>query len=51
MHLEISVETPINLTAKQKELLSEFEALGEENNPQLSKFFSKVKSFWGGLKP
>ena len=51
MHLEISVETPINLTAKQKELLTEFETLGEENNPHLSKFFSKVKSFWDGLKP
>ena len=51
MHLEISVETPINLTSKQKELLTEFETLGEENNPHLSKFFSKVKSFWDGLKP
>ena len=51
MLLEIAVETPVNLTAKQKELLSEFESLGEENNPQLSKFFTKVKSFWDGLKP
>ena len=50
MLLEIAVETPVNLTTKQKELLSEFEALGEENNPQLSKFFTKVKSFWDGLK-
>ena len=43
MLLEIAVETPVNLTAKQKELLSEFESLGEENNPQLSKFFTKTK--------
>ncbi len=50
MFIELAVETPVNLTAKQKELLREFEELSAENNPQLSKFFSKVKSFWDEMK-
>lgn len=50
MFIELAVETPVNLTSKQKELLREFEELSEENNPQLSKFFSKVKSFWDDMK-
>ncbi len=50
MFIELAVETPVNLTSKQKELLNEFEKLSEENNPQLSSFFSKVKKFWDGVK-
>lgn len=50
MFIELAVETPVNLTSKQKELLREFEKLSEENNPQLSSFFTKVKSFWDGVK-
>ena len=50
MFIELAVETPVNLTSKQKELLREFEDLSEENNPQLSSFFSKVKKFWDGVK-
>ena len=50
MFIELAVETPVNLTSKQKELLREFEKLSEENNPQLSSFFSKVKKFWDGVK-
>ncbi|MEM9433476.1 MAG: molecular chaperone DnaJ [Pseudomonadota bacterium] len=50
MFIELAVETPVNLTSKQKELLREFEKLSQENNPQLSKFFSKVKSFWDEMK-
>ena len=49
LYLEIAVETPVNLTAKQKELLKEFDKLSEENNPQSSNFFGKVKSFWDGM--
>ena len=48
--IELAVETPVNLTARQKELLREFEKLSEENNPEGSSFFSKVKSFWDGMK-
>ncbi|MFO1174551.1 MAG: molecular chaperone DnaJ [Paracoccaceae bacterium] len=49
MVIEFAVETPINLTARQKELLREFEALGENNNPEGSSFFSKVRNFWDGM--
>lgn len=50
MFIELAVETPVNLTGKQKELLREFDALSEENNPESSSFFTKVKSFWDGMK-
>jgi molecular chaperone DnaJ len=50
MLIELSVETPVNLTARQKELLREFEQLSEENNPEGKTFFSKVKGFWDGMK-
>ncbi|WP_095587741.1 molecular chaperone DnaJ [Actibacterium ureilyticum] len=50
MFIELAVETPVNLTAKQKELLKEFDRLSEDNNPESSNFFSKVKSFWDGMK-
>ncbi len=50
MMIELAVETPTNLTLRQKELLREFEKLSEENNPEGSTFFSKVKNFWDGMK-
>lgn len=50
MVLELAVETPVNLTARQRELLMEFEKLSEENNPEGKTFFSKVKGFWDGMK-
>jgi molecular chaperone DnaJ len=50
MMIELAVETPVNLTAKQKELLEEFEKLGADNNPEGSSFFAKVKGFWDGMK-
>ncbi|MFZ1725770.1 MAG: molecular chaperone DnaJ [Albidovulum sp.] len=50
MLIEMAVETPVNLTSRQRELLREFERLGEDNNPESSSFFSKVKSFWDGMK-
>ena len=50
MLIELAVETPVNLTSKQKELLKEFEKLSEENNPETSGFFKKVKTFWDGMK-
>ncbi|MBO6774257.1 MAG: molecular chaperone DnaJ [Marinibacterium sp.] len=49
MFIELAVETPVNLTARQKELLQEFEELGENNNPETKSFFSSVKSFWDGI--
>ncbi|QIE46767.1 molecular chaperone DnaJ [Pseudohalocynthiibacter aestuariivivens] len=50
MFIELAVETPVNLTSKQKELLREFEALSEDNNPESKSFFSSVKSFWDSMK-
>ncbi len=50
MFIELAVETPVNLTARQKEILREFEDLSEENNPESSSFFSSVKSFWDSMK-
>ncbi len=50
MLIELAVETPVNLTGRQKELLREFEKLSEDNNPEGSSFFSKVKTFWDGMK-
>jgi molecular chaperone DnaJ len=50
MLLELAVETPVNLTAQQKDLLREFEALSEENHPEGHSFFAKVKGFWDGMK-
>jgi len=50
MFIELAVETPVNLTNKQKELLREFDRLSEDNNPESSSFFTKVKNFWDGMK-
>ncbi len=50
MFIEMAVETPVNLTAKQKELLQEFEELSEDNNPETNSFFSSVKTFWESMK-
>jgi len=50
MFIELAVETPVNLTTRQKELIREFDKLSEDNNPESSSFFSKVKSFWDGMK-
>ncbi len=50
MIIELAVETPVNLTGRQKELLQEFEKESENNNPESSSFFSSVKSFWDTMK-
>jgi molecular chaperone DnaJ len=44
------VETPRNLSRRQRELLEEFErASNSENNPESSGFFSRVKDFFDTL--
>ena len=52
MYVQASVETPVNLTKKQKELLKEFESESgsEQNNPETEGFFAKVKDLWEDLK-
>ncbi|MBT9444494.1 MAG: molecular chaperone DnaJ [Hyphomonadaceae bacterium] len=49
LHVEIFVETPMNLTAKQKKLLHEFAAeSGVETDPQTHGFFDMMKRFFEG---
>jgi molecular chaperone DnaJ len=51
MFCEIIVETPVNLTRRQKELLQEFERAGDgSTNPESDGFFARVKELWGELR-
>jgi len=50
MFIELAVETPVNLTNRQKEILREFESMSEDNNPESKSFFSSVKTFWDSMK-
>jgi molecular chaperone DnaJ len=50
MFIELAVETPVNLTARQKEILREFDDIQAENNPNSSNFFKSVKNFWDQMK-
>ena len=45
--VEVFVETPTRLTARQKELLREFSGLcGEQQHPKSANFVGKAKRFW-----
>jgi len=52
MYVEVAVETPVNLSKRQQELLKEFEAAGDQRKtqPQSAGFFAKVKEFFGDLR-
>lgn len=51
MYIEVTVETPVNLNKKQKEILKEFEKnAGKETSPASNTFFDRVKEFWEDLK-
>jgi molecular chaperone DnaJ len=48
MYVQLRVETPQNLTKRQRELLAEFEKLSsQETQPDAAGFFGKVKEFFG----
>ena len=50
MYVQVAVETPQNLTKRQRELLTEFEKLSsEDTQPESAGFFSRVKEFLDGL--
>jgi len=50
MYVQVAVETPQNLSKKQRDLLAEFDRLSsEETQPEASGFFGKVKEFLDGL--
>ncbi|MBL8535843.1 MAG: molecular chaperone DnaJ [Hyphomonadaceae bacterium] len=49
LHVELQVETPVNLSAKQRKLLEEFaKECGEDAHPQTQGFFDSVKKFFDG---
>ena len=45
LFVRFKVETPTKLTAKQKELLKQFEAESKESSPESNGFFEKLKDF------
>ena len=50
MYVQVDVETPRNLTKRQKELLAEFDSeSSKDTQPETAGFFAKAKSFWAGL--
>lgn len=53
LYIEIYVETPVNLSKKQQELLRQFdESLGKDtsHSPQTESFFKRVKGLWDDLR-
>jgi molecular chaperone DnaJ len=50
LYIQVNVETPQNLTKRQRELLFEFESLSSNNtHPESSGFFAKMKDFFENL--
>jgi molecular chaperone DnaJ len=51
LYVQVTVETPVSLTKKQKELMKQFEEISTEaNNPESSGFFARAKEFWNGFQ-
>ncbi|MFQ5621942.1 MAG: molecular chaperone DnaJ [Paracoccaceae bacterium] len=50
LYIELAIETPVNLTAEQKDLLRRFEEISKDNHPASQDFFARVKGFWEGMK-
>ncbi|MEJ0010873.1 MAG: molecular chaperone DnaJ [Alphaproteobacteria bacterium] len=51
MYIEVAVETPVNLSKKQKDLLREFDATAAKStSPEADTFMGRVKEFWDELK-
>ncbi len=50
LYIQVAVETPQNLTRRQRELLAEFEReSSKDTHPESSGFFARVKEFFDGL--
>jgi molecular chaperone DnaJ len=50
MYVQVVVETPQNLTRRQRELLTEFQKISSnETQPESASFFSRVKDLFDGL--
>jgi molecular chaperone DnaJ len=51
LYIQVSVETPQNLTRRQRELLEEFQKISSENNsPESTGFFSRMRDFLGSFR-
>ena len=51
LYIQIAIETPQNLSKRQRELLEEFEKISStENSPQSTGFFSRMKDFFEGIR-
>ena len=52
LYVHVYVETPVNLSAKQKKLLKDLDASlaegGKKHSPQATSFLEKMKRFFGG---
>ena len=46
LYVRVEVETPTNLTKRQRELLAEFEDEGNAHSPLAAKFLNQVKGFF-----
>ena len=49
MYIQVNVETPVNLSRRQRELLKEFSEEARNNSPESEGFFAKAKAFWDGF--
>lgn len=55
MYIEIFVETPVNLSSKQKEVFKKLDGdlsgkSGKKHSPESSGFFDRMKDLWADLK-
>lgn len=51
MYIQVAIETPTNLTKRQRELLAEFEGESSgDNHPESTGFFAKAKEFLENFK-
>ena len=48
LFVKLRVETPVNLSARQKELLEEFRSISQDNScqPEAKGFFDKIKDLF-----
>jgi molecular chaperone DnaJ len=49
MYIQVTVETPVNLSRRQRELLKEFDKEARNNSPESEGFFAKARAFWEGF--
>ena len=52
LYILVTVETPVNLTSQQKDLMKKFETISQthDNSPGATSFAKKLKEFWKSFK-